>query len=57
MSITATSIIKRFCMREQKMCEYANEMAYCKVTACAYPNMFPKTYTSTTTNYKGGEDE
>ena len=57
MSTTAKPVVKRYCKKKQVMCEYANEMAYCKVTACAYPNMFPKTYTSTTTNYKGGEDE
>lgn len=36
MSTTATPMIKRFCMRKQTMCEYANELGYCKVTACAY---------------------
>lgn len=57
MTYTKAEPIKRYCKRKQVMCEYANEMAYCKVTACVYPNNFPKTYTSNRTNYKDGDSE
>ena len=57
MITTAKPIVKRYCKRKQAMCEYANEFAYCKVTACVYQNSFPKTYTSNRTNYKGGDEE
>lgn len=50
MSTTATPIVKRYCKRKQTMCEYENELAYCKVTACVYRNSFPKTYTSNRTD-------
>ena len=53
MSTTATPMIKRFCMRKQTMCEYANELGYCKVTACAYPSCSPNTWTSDRTDWKG----
>ena len=57
MSYTKIELIKRFCKSKQVMCEYANELGYCRITACAYPATFPKTYTSTRTNYKGGDEE
>ena len=57
MSTMAIQIFKRYCKRKQVLCEYANEMGYCKVTVCVYPGCFPKTYTSTTTDYKGGDTE
>lgn len=50
MSTTATPIVKRYCKQKQVMCEYANELAYCKVTACVYKFGFPKTYTSNRTD-------
>lgn len=57
MSTTATPKIKRYCKSKLVMCEFANEIGYCKVTACANPSSFPKTYTSNRTNYKGGKQE
>ena len=57
MNTTATPMIKRFCRRKQVMCEYANELAYCKVTACAYPSCSPNTWTSDKTDLKGENHE
>ncbi len=57
MTYTKAEQIKRYCKRKQVMCEYANELGYCKITACVNPSSFPKAYTSNRTNYKGGEDE
>ena len=57
MTYMKVELIKRFCKRKQVMCEYANELACCKVTVCVYPSNFPKTYTSNRTNYKGGDTE
>lgn len=57
MTYTKVELIKRFCKRKQVLCEYANELGCCKITACAYPASFPKTYTSAGTNYKGGDTE
>ena len=56
MTYTNTKPTKRYCISKQVMCEYANELGYCKITACANPSSFPKTYTSNRTNYKGGEE-
>lgn len=55
MTYTKAEPIKRYCKSKQVMCELANELGYCKITACANPSSFPKTYTSNRTNYKGGE--
>lgn len=57
MTYTKVELTNRFCKRKQVMCEYANELGYCKITVCAYPSSFPKTYTSNRTNYKGGDTE
>lgn len=57
MTYTNAEPIKRFCKRKQVMCEYANELGYCKITACAKRSAFLKTYTSNRTNYKGGDTE
>lgn len=57
MTCTKAEPIKRFCKSKQVMCEYANDLGYCKVTACVRPINFPMTYTSNRTNYKGGEEE
>ena len=57
MTYTKAEPIKRYCKSKQVMCELANELGYCKITACANPSSFPKTYTSNRTNYKGGDTE
>ena len=44
MTYTKAEPIKGHCKSKQVMCELANELGYCKITACAYPLSFPKTY-------------
>lgn len=47
MTYTKAEPIKGYCKSKQVMCELANELGYCKITACAYPSSFPKIYTVT----------
>lgn len=57
MNITTKEQEKRYCKSQQVMCELANNLGYCRITACANPIAFPKTYTSNRTNYKEDDDE
>lgn len=57
MTYTKAEPIKRYCKSKQVMCGLANESGYCRITACANPSSFPKTYTSNRTNYKGGNEQ
>lgn len=38
-SRTPCSVIKHYCKFKGFMCEYANENEYCRLTACAYPDV------------------
>lgn len=35
-STTKAEQIKRYCIRENRMCEYANDHGYCEKSGCAY---------------------
>lgn len=55
MTYTKAEPIKRYCGSKQVMCELANELGYCKITACVKPSYSPKAYTSNRTKYKDGD--
>ena len=57
MTYTKAEPIKRYCKSKQVMCELANDLGYCKITACANPSSSPKIYTSYRAHFKGGENE
>lgn len=52
---TKVEPIKRYCKSKQVMCILANELGYCKITACANPETIPKTYTSNRINYSSAD--
>ena len=44
MTCTKAEPIKRYCQSKQVMCELANDLGYCRITACA-KSSFSRTYT------------
>lgn len=47
---TALPSVKRYCVKKQRLCELANELGYCTVTACTITVEFPISYTNTITS-------
>lgn len=48
MTSTKAEPIKRYCKSKQIMCELANNLGYCRISACAKPETFPKIPPTTT---------